>query len=45
MRRQAFAQRSRSVVGERLDQSQLSLRSAEIGSVVAFGETAHDLAE
>ena len=29
----------------RVDQRQLSLRRAEIGSVVAFGETAHDLGE
>jgi len=40
-----FAPRSRSVVGGRLDQRQLSLRRAEIGRVVAFGETAHDLAK
>jgi hypothetical protein len=44
-RRWTFAPRSRSVVGGRVEQSQLSLRGAEIGGVVAFGETAHDLAE
>jgi hypothetical protein len=43
--RRAFAQRSLSVVGERLDQCQLSLRRAEVRGVVAFGETSHDLAE
>ena len=45
LRRWTFAPRSRSVVGGRVDQRQLSLRRAEIGGVVAFGETAHDLAE
>ena len=40
-----FAQRSRSVVGRRVDPRQLRLRGAEIGGVVAFGEAAHDLAE
>ena len=28
-----------------MDQRQLSLRRAKIGGVMAFGETAHDLAE
>ena len=44
-RRWTFAPRSRSVVGGRVDRRQLSLRRAEVGRVVAFGETAHDLAE
>ncbi len=44
-RRWTFAPRSRSVVGGRVDQRQLGLRRAEVGRVVAFGETAQDLAE
>jgi len=43
--RWTFAPRSRSVVGGRVDHRQLSLRRAEVGGVMAFGETAHDLAE
>jgi len=44
-RRWTFAPRSRSVVGGRVDHRQLSLRRAEVGRVVTFGEAAHDLAE
>ena len=45
LRRWTFAPRSRSVVGGQVDHRQLSLRRAEIGGVVAFGEPAHDLPE
>jgi len=45
LRRWAFAPRSRSVVAGRVNHRQLGLRRAEVGGVVAFGETAHDLTE